>query len=223
MNVKNVQAAGARSSKVGFPNLPQMVSHRGEMRSRAKREAGSGAEGLWETYLPGPKRSRACAVQSRSGGALPDGSGRPALQQRDCTKVPVVPLISTRKTFDRMNKMDRISRGQPELWTHSLPLLRSVWLLRSRSVGLAAFAFGESFSPLPEWFKSKGTIIYDNSTNLHSGNCDRMNRMDRMRGKLAEGRLGERRASRRVGTPALQRTGLHESSRSSPNLHSKNF
>ncbi len=40
MNVKNVQTAGARSSKLGFPNLPQMAAQRGEMRSRAKRGAG---------------------------------------------------------------------------------------------------------------------------------------------------------------------------------------
>ena len=50
-------------------------------------------------------------------------------------------------------------------------------LLHSRSVGLTAFACGESFSPLPKWLKSP---------NLHSKNCDRMNRMDRIIGKPAK-------------------------------------
>jgi len=182
MNVKNVQAAGARSSKVGFPNLPQMVSHRGEMRSRAKREAGSGAEGLWETCLPGPKRSCACAVQSRSGGAHLDKSGRPALQRTGLHESSRSSPNLHSKTFDRMNKMDRISRGQPELWTHSLPLLRSVWLLRSRSVGLAAFAFGESFSPLPEWFKSRDwTVAVATSKPFAASQAAQVERYDNLR------------------------------------------
>jgi len=53
------------------------------------------------------------------------------------------------------------------LWTRSRPLARpsrafafsqipfAGGLHRSRSVGLAAFAVGKSFSPLPKWLKSQ--------------------------------------------------------------------
>ena len=34
-------------------------------------------------------------------------------------------------------------------------------LLRSRSVGLAAFAAGKSFSPLPKWLKSQTAQVRD--------------------------------------------------------------
>ncbi len=123
---------------------------------------------------------RLAKIQSSNrSGAHPDGSGRLPCNGRDSTKVTIISLISTRKTFDRMNRMDRISRVRPELLT-MFTLSAIVIRMRIQRPGSGAHGVTRPTLRQDSEVTKGSTIIYDNSTNLHSGNCDRMNRMDRI-------------------------------------------
>jgi len=75
-----------------------------------------------------------------------------------------------------MNRMDRILRGRPELLTLSAIVIR----MRIQRPGSGAHGVTRPTLRQDSEITKGSTIIYDNSTNLHSGNCDRMNRMDRI-------------------------------------------
>src|SRR5579862_640458 len=208
MNVKNGQAAGARSSKVGAGRTAL-----GDMSPRSKAQS----------CLRSPNSiRRGCTKVSIMDSLAPARSALAGLRLRPM-ELPLLPSVSHDQDCRcrDLQTFRRLPGGSSAL----ISLTRQGTRVGGRGCRIRSGAHGVTRLNLRQDSEvTKGsTIIYDNSTNLHSGNCDRMNGMDRMMGKLAEGRLGERRASRRVGTPALQRTGQYESYDNLPNLHSKNF
>jgi len=157
MNVKNVQAAGARSSKVGFPNLPQMV-WLARSRSLGPRRPLASPRSL----SPPPRRLKSLCGEMRWGAKRGVGSGAgdmcPGAEAQWRLRSPsaVTALWRDRKS-ERSVAICLEAKGGTKvtiIYDNST---------RSRSLGPCGPAASPAFlSPPPRRLKSP------NLTNLHS-------------------------------------------------------